>query len=182
RYSVAISQNLNRRFQTRVAHEYEQRIYCLHTHYSDVIERMEARARGDSEQLNELHRELDSLRSDNNALKSRVSELKSQNRAGVWSLRRVGTITGKRSASNKGTEFADQYQDEVQRLTRETVTAQEWVITLAELVIGPKREHQSWDEWLTLCLDTLQRRREQQEQEWLKKVGWRSSVQIGPTR
>ncbi|KAJ2498032.1 hypothetical protein GGI11_008078, partial [Coemansia sp. RSA 2049] len=37
RYSVAMSQNLNRRFQPRATHEYEQRIYCLQSHYSDVV-------------------------------------------------------------------------------------------------------------------------------------------------
>ncbi|KAJ2707905.1 hypothetical protein H4R19_004854 [Coemansia spiralis] len=178
RYSVAMSQNLTRRFQTRAAHEYEQRIYCLHAHYADVIERMETRAHGDAEQLLALQKEVSGLRSDNAALRARVSDLKSQGRTGPWNLRRVSTAAGRRAAA----AAADPYQDEVQRLTRETITAQEWVITLAELVVGPRKDSQSWDAWLNMCLDSLQRRREQQEQEWLTKIGWRASVQVGPVR
>ncbi|KAJ2763876.1 hypothetical protein IWQ57_005400, partial [Coemansia nantahalensis] len=169
RYSVAMSQNLTRRFQPRAAHELDQRIYCLHAHYADVIERLEARARGDSEQLQARQRELDGLRSDNAALKARVAELKTQRRTSAWNLGRSSTAAAHRAA-------ADSHLEEVRRLTRETVTAQEWVITFAELVVGPKQDAQSWDEWLNLCLDALQRRRKQQEQEWLAKIGWRATV------
>ncbi|KAJ2842300.1 hypothetical protein IWW36_005960, partial [Coemansia brasiliensis] len=57
RYSVAMSQNISRRFQTRITHEYEQRIYCLHAHYTDVIERMEKRACNDMDRLQALQKE-----------------------------------------------------------------------------------------------------------------------------
>ncbi|KAJ2744157.1 hypothetical protein GGI20_003195 [Coemansia sp. BCRC 34301] len=183
RYSVAMSQSLSRRFQTRLAHEYEQRIYCLHSHYSDVIERMEARARQDSERCRELERELSELRKANASLSVRETELTNRLRhqggggarvAAAWPL--CGSVTGATGGlSKKLVEFVDHYQEEVQRLTRDTSTAQEWVVTLAELVIGPKHEHQSWDEWLNICLETLQKLREQQkEEEWLEKLKLRN--------
>ncbi|KAJ2642221.1 hypothetical protein GGF44_001770, partial [Coemansia sp. RSA 1694] len=188
RYSVAMSQSLSRRFQTRLAHEYEQRIYCLHSHYSDVIERMEARARQDSERCRELEKELSELRKANASLSVRETELanrlrhQSSRSATAWPLGGSSASTAAAAATTAGgglskklVEFVDHYQDEVQRLTRDTSTAQEWVVTLAELVIGPKHEHQSWDEWLNICLETLQKRREQQrEDEWLDRLQLRN--------
>ncbi|KAI8324349.1 hypothetical protein GQ54DRAFT_309267 [Martensiomyces pterosporus] len=174
RHSVAMSQNLSRRFQARLTHEYEQRIYCLHSHYSDVIERMEARAQQDSERVRKLEAELSEQRRANAELHMKEVELahrlqQQQQQEMGWPL---GGAAG--GLSKKLVEFVDHYQEEVARLTRETSTAQEWVITLAELIIGPKKERQSWDDWLNLCLDTLQKRREQQkEEEWLRKIGWR---------
>ncbi|KAJ2911224.1 hypothetical protein GGI21_000007 [Coemansia aciculifera] len=146
RYSVAMSQSLSRRFQTRLAHEYEQRIYCLHSHYADMIERMEARARQDSERCRQLEKQV----------------LELQKKADIAATHHQKTefstmrFMGGGGVSKKLVEFVDHYQDEVQRLMRDTSTAQEWVVTLAELVIGPKQEHQSWDEWLNICLETLQ--------------------------
>ncbi|KAJ2461675.1 hypothetical protein GGF42_000003 [Coemansia sp. RSA 2424] len=181
-----MSQSLSRRFQTRLAHEYEQRIYCLHSHYSDVIERMEARARQDSERSHELEKELSELRKTNASLSVRETELTNRLRhqssriATAWPLGGSSASTAAAATtagglSKKLVEFVDHYQDEVQRLTRDTSTAQEWVVTLAELVIGPKHEHQSWDEWLNICLETLQKRREQQrEDEWLEKLQLRN--------
>ncbi|KAJ2839945.1 hypothetical protein FBU31_000604 [Coemansia sp. 'formosensis'] len=182
RYSVAMSQSLSRRFQTRLAHEYEQRIYCLHSHYSDVIERMEARARQDSERCRELEKELSELRKTNASLSVRETELTNRlcqqgNRiTTAWPLGGFSAAANNSGGlSKKLVEFVDHYQDEVQRLTRETSTAQEWVVTLAELVIGPKQEHQSWDEWLNVCLETLQKRREQQkEEEWFERLQLRN--------
>ncbi|KAJ2804267.1 hypothetical protein H4R20_002574 [Coemansia guatemalensis] len=185
RYSVAMSQNLSRRFQTRMTHEYEQRIYCLHTHYSDVIERMEARSRSDSDQLQKLQQQLGSLRQANKQLKAREAELKKrwQHTSSTWGLGGASVLGESRGVSKKLIEFVDHYQDEIQRLTRETATAQQWVITLAELTIGPKKERQTWDEWLNTCLDVLQKRRDdQKEQEWLKKIGWRSTTQVTAAR
>ncbi|KAJ1854672.1 hypothetical protein GGH12_004111 [Coemansia sp. RSA 1822] len=180
RYSVAMSQNMNRRFQTRLTHEYEQRIYCLHAHYADVIERMETRAHNDMDRLQSLQKEVDDLRQANAALKMREAELKCQNTASARTLSGPGEAI---HVPKRLLEFVEHYQEEIQRLSRETATAQEWVITLAELVIGPKKERQSWDEWLNLCLDTLQKHREQQkEQEWLKKIGWRSTIQVTTVR
>ncbi|KAJ2021446.1 hypothetical protein GGI01_000087 [Coemansia sp. RSA 376] len=184
RYSVAMSQSLSRRFQTRLAHEYEQRIYCLHSHYSDVIERMEARARQDSERCRELEKELSELRKVNASLSVRETELSNRlcqqgsRITTAWPLGGFATAANTAGGlSKKLVEFVDHYQDEVQRLTRETSTAQEWVVTLAELVIGPKPEHQSWDEWLNVCLETLQKRREQQkEEEWLERLQLRNQL------
>ncbi|KAJ2352935.1 hypothetical protein GGF43_003621 [Coemansia sp. RSA 2618] len=182
RYSVAMSQNMNRRFQTRLTHEYEQRIYCLHAHYADVIERMETRARNDMDRLQNLQNEVDDLRQANAALKIREAELKCQQTASTQTLGGSNSMAGVH-VPKRLIEFVEQYQDEIQRLSRETATAQEWVITLAELVIGPKKERQSWDEWLGLCLDTLQKHHElQKEQEWLKKIGCRSTIQVLPAR
>ncbi|KAJ2782277.1 hypothetical protein H4R18_002359 [Coemansia javaensis] len=183
RHSVAMSQNLSRRFQAQSTHEYEQRIYCLHAHYADVIERMETRARSDSDQLRQLQREADGLRADNAALRARVAELRAQGSgsSGAWNLRRAGSVVSRRRSTLSSESVDRYYQDEVQRLTRETVTAQEWVITLAELVVGPKSDYQSWNEWLSQCLDVLQRRRDQQEQEWLKKIGWRPAAATAAT-
>ncbi|KAJ2032196.1 hypothetical protein IWW57_000347 [Coemansia sp. S610] len=183
RYSVAMSQSLSRRFQTRLAHEYEQRIYCLHSHYSDVIERMEARARQDSERCRELEKELSELRKTNATLSVRETELTNRlcqqgsRLTASWPLGGFSAATNATGGvlSKKLVEFVDHYQDEVQRLTRETSTAQEWVVTLAELVISPKQEHQSWDEWLNICLETLQKRREQQkEEEWFDRLQLRN--------
>ncbi|KAJ2871203.1 hypothetical protein GGH93_005005 [Coemansia aciculifera] len=182
RYSVAMSESLSRRFQTRLAHEYEQRIYCLHSHYSDVIERMEARARQDSERCRELEKELSELRKANASLSVRETELTNRLCQQGSRLTTAWPLGGFSAAANtagglskKLVEFVDHYQDEVQRLTRETSTAQEWVVTLAELVIGPKQEHQSWDEWLNVCLETLQKRREQKkEEEWLERLQLRN--------
>ncbi|KAJ2003333.1 hypothetical protein GGI04_002704 [Coemansia thaxteri] len=177
-----MSQNLSRRFQTRLTHEYEQRIYCLHAHYSDVIERMESRARQDSERCRELEKEVSELRKTNASLSVRETEMANRLRhqgnklAQSWSFgggASSATISGAAASGlpKRLVEFVDFYQEEVQRLTKETNTAQEWVVTLAELVIGPKSERQSWDEWLNSCLDTLQRRREQpQEDRWFRDL------------
>ncbi|KAJ2319756.1 hypothetical protein IWW52_001784 [Coemansia sp. RSA 2704] len=175
RYSVAMSQNINRRFQTRLTHEYEQRIYCLHAHYADVIERMEARACNDTDRLQKLQKEVDDLRQINAALKIREAELQCQNTVSESST--VPSVHVPKPLM----DFVERYQEEVQRLSHETATAQQWVITLAELVVGPKKERQSWDDWLGLCLDTLHKQRElQKEQEWLKQIGWRSTIQVSP--
>ncbi|KAJ1964961.1 hypothetical protein GGI12_001086 [Dipsacomyces acuminosporus] len=173
RHSVAMSQSVSRRFQSRLTHEYEQRIYCLHSHYSDLIERMEARAQQDADRVRKLEAELIEQRKVNATLQIKEVELMQNIQGQQHDLGlQLGGASG--GLSKKLVEFVDHYQDEVSRLTREASTAQEWVVTLAELVIGPKKEHQSWDEWLNLCLDTLQKRREQQkEEEWLKKIGWR---------
>ncbi|PIA17113.1 hypothetical protein COEREDRAFT_86511 [Coemansia reversa NRRL 1564] len=181
RYSVAISQNISRRFQTQMTHEYEQRIYCLHTHYADVIGRMEARSKSDTDQLQKLQQQLDTLRQTNHQLKARETELNKRlhRTSSNWGLGEASVLGESRGVSKNFIDFVDHNQDEVQRLTRETATAQQWVITLAELTIGPKKERQTWDEWLNICLDVLQKRRNhQKEQEWLKKIGWRSTIQI----
>ncbi|KAJ1901799.1 hypothetical protein LPJ81_003697, partial [Coemansia sp. IMI 209127] len=68
RYSVAMSQNLSRRFQTRTTHEYEQRIYCLQAHHSDAVERMEARAQKDADHIRKLEEQLCELRTANTEL------------------------------------------------------------------------------------------------------------------
>ncbi|KAJ1995271.1 hypothetical protein GGI25_002287 [Coemansia spiralis] len=192
RYSVAMSQNLNRRFQTKVTHEYEQRIYCLHAHYSDVIERMETRARKDTEHMHQLEEQLFELRRANTELcakeaelKKRIQQHKNSKRVSVSDSAsgtpRTASVCqsgfNQANLSKKLIEFMDHYQEEVRRLKHDTNTAQEWVITLAELVIGPKKERQSWDEWLNACLDTLQKRRERiKEDEWLRKIGYRPNV------
>ncbi|KAJ1937772.1 hypothetical protein EC988_007785, partial [Linderina pennispora] len=148
RYSVAMSQNLSRRFQTRLTHDYEQRIYCLHSHYSDVIERLESRVRQESERADKLEADLSEQR-------QAVADMRLQNSQATDSM----------CMSKKLVEFVDSYQTEITRLTREATVAQEWVITMAELVIGPKKESQSWDDWLNQCLDTLKARREKQREE-----------------
>ncbi|KAJ2158830.1 hypothetical protein GGF46_003483 [Coemansia sp. RSA 552] len=177
RYSVAMAQNVGRRFQTRLAHEYEQRIYSLHTHYSDMIERMEERARSDSDRLAALQREADELRQANAMMRIRESELQLKCRSTADSSIRALRDSPDTLPPKKIVAFIEHYQEEILRQSRETATAQEWVITLAELVIGPKKERQSWDDWLNLCLDTLQKHREQQcEQEWLRKINPRTTV------
>ncbi|KAJ2496657.1 hypothetical protein IWW47_003758 [Coemansia sp. RSA 2052] len=149
---------------------------------------MEARARQDSERCRELEKELSELRKANASLSVRETELANRLRhqssriATAWPLGGSSASTAAAAATTAGgglskklVEFVDHYQDEVQRLTRDTSTAQEWVVTLAELVIGPKHEHQSWDEWLNICLETLQKRREQQrEDEWLDRLQLRN--------
>ncbi|KAJ1803934.1 hypothetical protein LPJ56_006850 [Coemansia sp. RSA 2599] len=151
RYIVPMTQNLNRRFQTPLHHEYEQRIYCLHSHYTDVIERLESQTQMQTLKLRKLEHELSEARKANSTLKVKESELRSrlQNKtdAGV---------------SKKLVDFVDHYQQEMHRMTKETSTAQEWVVTLAELVVGPKKKHQSWDDWLNSCLEALQQRRDVQ--------------------
>ncbi|KAJ2223318.1 hypothetical protein IWW45_008375 [Coemansia sp. RSA 485] len=151
RYIVPMTQNLNRRFQTPLHHEYEQRIYCLHSHYTDVIERLESQTQMQNLKLRKLEHDLSEVRKSNSLLKSKEAELRS----------RFQHKTDARM-SKKLVDFVDHYQQEMHRMTRETSTAQEWVVTLAELVVGPKKKHQSWDDWLNSCLEVLQQRREAQ--------------------
>ncbi|KAJ1667869.1 hypothetical protein EV178_001066 [Coemansia sp. RSA 1646] len=188
RYSVAMSQNLSRRFQTRTTHEYEQRIYCLQSHYSDVVERMEARAQKDADHIRQLEEQLCELRKANTELCAKEADLTKKvqqykNTKRAANSQSVATkpappassftLANQANVSKKLIEFMEHCQDDVRRLKQETNTAQEWVITLAELVVGPKKERQTWDEWLNSCLDTLQKRRERmKEEEWLKKIGW----------
>ncbi|KAJ2640299.1 hypothetical protein GGF40_000198 [Coemansia sp. RSA 1286] len=154
RYIVPMTQNLNRRFQTPLHHEYEQRIYCLHSHYTDVIERLESQTRMQNLKLRKLEHDLSEVRKSNGLLKSKEAELRS----------RLQHKTDARM-SKKLVDFVDHYQHEMHRMTRETSTAQEWVVTLAELVVGPKKKHQSWDDWLNSCLEVLQQRREAQQKQ-----------------
>ncbi|KAJ2455584.1 hypothetical protein EV183_000683 [Coemansia sp. RSA 2336] len=166
RYSVAMSQNVSRRFQTRITHEYEQRIYCLHAHYTDVIERMEKRACNDMDRLQALQKEVDDLRHANAALKMREAELQCQNTASAQALGEP-RATENTPSYKQLAGLVEHYQDEMQRLTQETATAQEWIITLAEMVVGPKQECQSWEDWLSSCLTLLHSLRKlQKEQEW----------------
>ncbi|KAJ2400102.1 hypothetical protein GGI23_002248 [Coemansia sp. RSA 2559] len=190
RYSVAMSQNLSRRFQTHTTHEYEQRIYCLQAHHSDVVERMEARAQKDADHIRKLEEQLCELRKANTELcakeadlTKKVQQLKNAKRTpnsqsvAIKPVLRASSssfaLAHQANISKKLIEFMENYQEDVRRLKRETNTAQEWVITLAELVVGPKKECQTWDEWLNSCLDTLQKRRERVKvEEWPKKAGW----------
>ncbi|KAJ2632656.1 hypothetical protein H4R22_001076 [Coemansia sp. RSA 1290] len=166
RYSVAMSQNVSRRFQTRITHEYEQRIYCLHAHYTDVIERMEKRACNDMDRLQALQKEVDELRHANAALKIREAELQCQNTASVPALGEP-CATENTPSYKQLAEFVEHYQDKVGRLTQEVATAQEWIITLAEMAVGPKQEYQSWEEWLSSCLTLLHSLRKlQKEKAW----------------
>ncbi|KAJ2508884.1 hypothetical protein GGI11_005982, partial [Coemansia sp. RSA 2049] len=177
------------------------RIYCLQSHYSDVVERMETRTRKDAEHISQLEEQLVELRKANTELCAREAELAKKVQHYKSAKRATTTITAAAAAvaasqpvaanpeqprpatardsavvaasqitaSKKLIEFIEHYQEDVRRLKQETNTAQEWVITLAELVVGPKRKHQSWDEWLGSCLDTLQNRRERMnEKAWLR--------------
>ncbi|KAJ2556973.1 hypothetical protein EV175_001644 [Coemansia sp. RSA 1933] len=171
RYSVAMSQNLSRRFQERATHEYEQRIYCLQAHHSDTVDRMEARAQKDADHIRQLEEQLCELRKTNADLTKSVQQLRNNAKRTTTSQSvapKPPVVTSISSSSfalahqanisKKLIEFMDHYQEDVRRLKRETNTAQEWVIALAELVVGPKKERQSWDEWLNSCLDILQKR------------------------
>ncbi|KAJ2875804.1 hypothetical protein FB639_003958, partial [Coemansia asiatica] len=110
RYIVTMTQNLNRRFQTPLHHEYEQRIYCLHSHYTDVIERLESQTRMQTLKMRKLEHELNELRKSNNFLKSKEAELRS---------RLLQNKTDARM-SKKLVDFVDHYQQEMHRMTKET--------------------------------------------------------------
>ncbi|KAJ1721641.1 hypothetical protein LPJ53_003862 [Coemansia erecta] len=152
RYTVTMTQNLNRRFQTPLHHEYEQRIHCLHAHYTDVIERFEMQLQIQAANQHKYERSLCELRRANAVLQARESELRDR-------LQRKSSI----GMPQKLVEIVDHYQQHMQNMSRETRTAQEWVIALAELVVGPKKETQSWDDWLNQSLEVLQKRHETQD-------------------
>lgn len=107
--------------------EYEQRLFKMHCQYTEMMEKLELKARQDYEYTRKLEQELVQLK------QQRVD----------WQSGRL-------------MEFMEEYKKESGRLREETRVAQEWVVTLAELVVGPKRREQTWDEWLGRCLETLQ--------------------------
>ncbi|KAJ2375709.1 hypothetical protein GGI05_007107 [Coemansia sp. RSA 2603] len=147
-----MTQNINRRFQTPLHHEYEQRIHCLHAHYTDVIERLETQLRMQAANQHKYERNLCELRRFNATLQASESELRDR-------LQRKSSV----GMPQKLIEIVDHYQQQMQKMSRETRTAQEWVIVLAELVVGPKKETQSWDDWLNQCFEVLQKRRKAQD-------------------
>ncbi|KAJ2787278.1 hypothetical protein GGI15_000828 [Coemansia interrupta] len=149
-----MTQNLNRRFQTPLHHEYEQRIHCLHAHYTDVIERLEIQLQIQTANQHRYERSLCELRRANAILQARESELRER-------LQWKSSV----GMPQKLVEIVDHYQKHMQNMSRETRTAQEWVIALAELVAGPKGETQSWDDWLNQSLEILQKRRVVQDKQ-----------------